>query len=49
MANVGFALGMSSTRKANEFVALTQLAPDRRLVQINESLCKYVFAATVSV
>ena len=40
--------GYVKTRKANWFVALTRFASDRGLVQIIESLCKYVFAATVS-
>ena len=41
-------IGYVKTSKANWFVALTRLASDRGLVQIIDSLCKYVFAATVS-
>ena len=41
-------MGYVKTRNANWFVALTRLASDRGLVQIIESLCKYVFAATVN-
>ena len=42
-------IGYVKTSKANEFDALKRLASDRQLVQINESLRKYVLAATVSV
>ena len=42
-------IGYVKTSKANGFVALKRLASDRLLVQINESLCKYLFAATASV
>ena len=42
-------IGYVKTSKANKFVALKRLASDRRLVQINEGLCNYVLAATVSV
>ena len=41
-------MGYVKTGKANWFVALTRLTSDIRLVQIIESPCKYVFAATVS-
>ena len=41
-------IGYVKTRKANWFVALTRFASDRGLVQIIESLCKYVSSATVS-
>ena len=41
-------IGYVKTSKAKWLVTLTRLASDRGLVRIIESLCKYVFAATVS-
>ena len=41
-------IGYVKTSKTNEFVALSR-GWRRTEVQINDSLCKYIFAATVNV